>query len=149
MSLDTNPPSLYPTGLASSDPPVVSGDLRATVDEALETIHQATKGFGTDEKKLIRALASQTPASRYHVAVRYPSVYGGKKEKSLVELIDSECGSRREYAKALKWLAMAPHFAEADMVEMGTKVGEQARFRDAWFSRLCKILNTLISFWLD
>ena len=122
MSLETNPPSLYPVGLSSSSPPVVTADLQGSVDEALEMVHKATKGFGTDEKKLIQALASQNPTSRYHMATRYPQVYGGKKETSLVELIDSECGDRREYAVALKWLAMAPHQAEAAMIEMGTKV---------------------------
>jgi hypothetical protein len=106
--------SIYPESVRNSIPPTSFGE---EVDDAVEEIRAATKGFGTDEKRLIQALAGKSPGVRYEISLRYKQTHG----KSLEGVIDSECGNKA-YAVALKYLSLPPDEAEASMIDMATKV---------------------------
>ena len=61
--------ALYPTYLTKGD---LSPDaFGSDVDHICQTIHDACKGFGTDEKKLLQAMGGMTLEQRCQVPIRY------------------------------------------------------------------------------
>jgi len=64
--------NLYPDEIHSA----LLGDPEYTpeIDDACETIHEATKGFGTDERALIDTLGSKNTIERYLISFRYGKI---------------------------------------------------------------------------
>ena len=77
----------------------------------LKRIYKACKGFGTDEKALIDALAKCTPEQRCKVEKRYEEVHG----KELKKVMKSECGNR-DFGTALQLLSLPPDEAEVEII---------------------------------
>lgn len=109
MTLD-----LYPDVIHEGDlSPDAFGD---EVDDICNEIHAASKGFGTDEKRLLKAMGSMTGETRCKVPLRYPQMF----DKDLKALVKSECGSR-DFGTALQFLAVDPVEAECDMIKKACK----------------------------
>ena len=60
--------NLYPAALLSGGLPTVD-DKR--VEDICEEIHGACKGFGSDEKRLLKAMGQLRPDTRCHLPVKY------------------------------------------------------------------------------
>ena len=61
--------ALYPDYLKKGD---LSPDaFGSEVDQICQRIHDACKGFGTDEKKLLQAMGGMTLVQRCQVPIRY------------------------------------------------------------------------------
>ncbi|KAL7564459.1 hypothetical protein ACA910_001553 [Epithemia clementina (nom. ined.)] len=102
---------------------VMEGDLSpdafgSDVDAVCQQIHDACKGFGTDEDRLLKAMGGMTPEMRCKVPYRYKKLFGDS--KTLKEVMKSECGNR-DFGKCLQFLAVPPHVAECDMIHMACK----------------------------
>lgn len=102
---------------------VLEGDLSpesfgSDIDALCEEIEQASKGFGTDEERLLKVMGDLTPDMRAKVPMRYKAMFGD----SLSDVMRSECGNR-DFGKALQLLAVPPHVAECDMIEMALQGG--------------------------
>jgi len=105
--------NLYPDIVHENDlSPDAFGD---EVDEACNAIYKACKGWGTDEKGLIKALASQNGEQRTKIAMRYEEIY----DQNLSKLVKSEVGG--DLGKALYYLSCKPHEAEAKMIHHACK----------------------------
>eukprot|EP00339_Tiarina_fusa_P022460 CAMPEP_0117003682 /NCGR_PEP_ID=MMETSP0472-20121206/4919_1 /TAXON_ID=693140 ORGANISM="Tiarina fusus, Strain LIS" /NCGR_SAMPLE_ID=MMETSP0472 /ASSEMBLY_ACC=CAM_ASM_000603 /LENGTH=357 /DNA_ID=CAMNT_0004704409 /DNA_START=63 /DNA_END=1137 /DNA_ORIENTATION=- len=89
----------------------VTPDIGGEIDEAVEKIREATKGWGTNEGALLRAMAYRTPEERCKVAIKYKETHG----KELKAVMKSECGSR-DFGTALQLLALPPDLAEVDII---------------------------------
>jgi hypothetical protein len=90
---------------------------------ATQAIDDACKGWGTDEDKLLKALAALTPEDRAKVAVRFQSV----KDKSLKAVVKKETGTR-DFGTALQYLSVPLDEAECDMIKKACKgVGTDER----------------------
>lgn len=101
---------LYPEIIYEGDlTPDAVGD---EVDEKIENIHEATKGWGTEEVKLIKALADCSPQERAQVAAKYETVHG----KSLKSVMKGECGIG-DFGKVLQLLAVPSDEAECDILK--------------------------------
>jgi hypothetical protein len=69
-----------------------------------------------ESRKLIKALASQSPANRFKIAHRYKEMFG----KELKDVMKSECGSR-DFGTCLQLLAVPSDEAECDIIELACK----------------------------
>lgn len=106
-------------------PPIIHGEEEEeadSLDDACEELHEACKGWGTDEDKLIEVLGSKSPTQRFIIANRYPELYDGKE---LDDVMKSECG-KGDFGFALRLLAMKSDDAEVKLVRecthgIGTK----------------------------
>lgn len=96
----------------------LSPDTFAEVDGVCEQIVVATKGFGTNEVGLIRALASQSPTTRCKIAIRFKDVHD--KGKELKKLIESECG-KGDFGMALQLLSVSPDEADCEIIKKACK----------------------------
>jgi Annexin len=76
------------------------------------TVHDACKGFGTNEKRLLKALGSQSAEHRCMVPIRYENLFG----KNLKDTMKSECG-KKPFGTVLQLLAVNPVEAECDMID--------------------------------
>eukprot|EP00934_Nitzschia_sp_Nitz4_P002354 Nitzschia sp. Nitz4//scaffold11_size288233//82144//83578//NITZ4_000752-RA/size288233-snap-gene-0.11-mRNA-1//1//CDS//3329534008//2354//frame0 len=105
---------LYPDIIYEGDlsPDAVGDDIK----EKVEKIDAACKGWGTDELRLIKALAYCTPEERVKVAVTYEQEYG----KTLKKEMKSECG-KGDFGTALQFLAVPSDEAECDMIKKACK----------------------------
>lgn len=90
-------------------------DFGTEIDSICDEIYQACKGWGTDEKRLIKALGSCDGEARTKVSRRYEQMHG----KELAALMKSECSG--DFGKALQILALPPDVAEAALIRMATK----------------------------
>lgn len=72
--------------------------------------------MGTDEDKLIKALAVLAPEDRAKVAVRFQAL----KDKNLKALVKKETG-RRDFGTALQYLSVPLDEAECDMIKKACK----------------------------
>jgi annexin A7/11 len=81
------------------------------VEQAVQEIHQATKGMGTDEKTLIRALTAVNDADRELIIRRYKELHA----KELKDLIKGETSGSFGYLARL--LAMPLPEMEAFVVK--------------------------------
>uniref|UniRef100_A0A6U6HAY2 Annexin n=1 Tax=Odontella aurita TaxID=265563 RepID=A0A6U6HAY2_9STRA len=90
-------------------------DFGTEIDATCTEIHEACKGWGTDEKRLIKALASCDGEARTKVSLRYKELHG----KELKALMKSECSG--DFGTALQLLALPPDVAEAALIRMATK----------------------------
>jgi len=106
MSID-----LYPDVVLSQD---LSPDFGTEIESICDDIHKACKGFGTDEKRLIKAMAKD-PQTRTLVSLHYESYKG----KNLKKLMDKECSGN--FGRAMELLAVPPDVAEAQLVRDATK----------------------------
>ena len=105
---------LYPEIIYEGDlTPDAVGDA---VDEKIEKIAEACKGFGTDELRLIKAIAYCSPQERAQVAAKYEEVHG----KELKAVMKNECG-KRDFGTALQLLAVPSDQTECDIIKMACK----------------------------
>lgn len=105
--------ALYPAICLDTDlTPDAVGD---EINEYSTTIHEACKGWGTDEKGLINALACRNGEERVKIAMSYEQMF----EKELNEVMNSEVGG--DLGTALEFLAYPPHKAEAAMLKMACR----------------------------
>eukprot|EP00567_Pseudictyota_dubia_P017268 CAMPEP_0197442720 /NCGR_PEP_ID=MMETSP1175-20131217/8676_1 /TAXON_ID=1003142 /ORGANISM="Triceratium dubium, Strain CCMP147" /LENGTH=122 /DNA_ID=CAMNT_0042973249 /DNA_START=29 /DNA_END=394 /DNA_ORIENTATION=+ len=102
---------LYPDIVLSGD---LSPDIGPEIDELCDEIKKACKGFGTDEKRLIKALA-RDQTTRTKIAMHYEPKHG----KNLRKLVDKEC--RGDFGQAMELLAVPPDVAEANLIRKATK----------------------------
>jgi hypothetical protein len=109
MSLD-----LYPFIVHEGD--LSPDSFGSDVDDICNEIHKACKGWGTDEKGLLKAMGPMNPETRYKVSLRYKELFG----KDLVEVIKSECGNR-DFGMALQLLAVSPVDADCLLIEKACK----------------------------
>jgi hypothetical protein len=101
--------SLYPADIYDED---LTPDMGPEIDDRCTQIREATKGWGTSEKKLIHAIADTTGAERKLISLRFEEMY----EKDLRKLMDSECGDG-SMGEALQYLALGPVETECRMLK--------------------------------
>jgi hypothetical protein len=91
------------------------------VDEICEEIESATKGLGANRQRVIDALATQDPAQRAKISMRYMEMYGDdhKKFRNMADLMKKEFSG--DFGTALEFLALPPHQAECAMIQKATK----------------------------
>uniref|UniRef100_A0A7S4HQF8 Annexin n=1 Tax=Odontella aurita TaxID=265563 RepID=A0A7S4HQF8_9STRA len=106
MSID-----LYPEIVLSGDR---TPDIGPEIEELCDEIRKACKGFGTNEKRLIKAM-TRDQDTRTKIALHYESYKG----KNLEKLVDKECGG--DFGEAMELLAVTPDVAEARLVRKATK----------------------------
>ena len=85
------------------------------IDTYVETIRNATKGFGTDEDALIQTLGSKDIHERYLIAYRYKETYN----QDLKDLMNKETSGN--FGVLIKLLALPIPDAEAKIINMATK----------------------------
>lgn len=105
--------ALYPSICHDTD--LTPDDFGDEINECCSEIQEACKGWGTDEKSLIKALARRNGEERAKIAVAYEQMF----EKALSKVMDSEVGG--DLGTALEFLAYPPHKAEAAMLKMACK----------------------------
>jgi hypothetical protein len=81
------------------------------IDEAVEDIVKACKGIGSNAKKVIEVLGSQTAEGRYKLAARFKEMNDGK---TLDALMKKEMSGN--FGTAMEFLGLPPHEAECAMV---------------------------------
>eukprot|EP00566_Odontella_aurita_P018432 CAMPEP_0113565458 /NCGR_PEP_ID=MMETSP0015_2-20120614/22189_1 /TAXON_ID=2838 /ORGANISM="Odontella" /LENGTH=327 /DNA_ID=CAMNT_0000467659 /DNA_START=63 /DNA_END=1046 /DNA_ORIENTATION=- /assembly_acc=CAM_ASM_000160 len=106
MSID-----LYPEIVLSGDR---TPDIGPEIEELCDEIKKACKGFGTNERRLIKAM-SRDQDTRTKIALHYESYKG----KNLEKLVDKECSG--DFGRAMELLAVTPDVAEARLVRKATK----------------------------
>jgi Annexin len=105
---------LYPSMVHEGE---ISRDVASDeIDDLCQKIHDACKGFGTQEKALVTVLGSTTQENRYKIPIRYEQMF----EKDLFELIKSECGGK-PFGKTLQYLSVNPIVAECEMINQACK----------------------------
>ncbi|ACI65638.1 annexin [Phaeodactylum tricornutum CCAP 1055/1] len=109
MSID-----LYPAIIHEGD--LSPDSFGPEVDEICNEIDASCKGFGTNEKRLLKAMGSQSPETRCKVPLRYKELRG----KELKNVMKSECG-KRNFGTALQFLAVSPIEADCDMIKAACK----------------------------
>jgi hypothetical protein len=85
------------------------------IDTYVESIREATKGFGTDEDALIETLGSKNIHERYLIAYRYKDTYN----QDLKDLMRKETSGN--FGVLIKLLALPIPDAEAKIINMATK----------------------------
>jgi hypothetical protein len=101
--------SLYPAEIYEED---LSPDAGTEIDEICNEIHEACKGWGTSEDRLVEAIANTTGEERKLISLRYEEIY----EKDLRQLMKKECGNN-SFGAALQYLALGPVEAECRMLK--------------------------------
>ncbi|TYZ63118.1 hypothetical protein PybrP1_008201 [[Pythium] brassicae (nom. inval.)] len=107
--LNLYPPSAHNVykGIQNSYPP--------EVDAAAQQIHEATKGFGTDEALLTAVLGHKSPDQRFLISERYKALFG----TSLKALVNSETSGN--YGKLLSLISAPLPEAEAEILRTATQ----------------------------
>jgi len=103
--------NLYPEIIHEGD--LSPESVGEEIDEICDQIHEACKGWGTDEGGLVAALGSQNAENRTKIAVRYPELQDGK---TLKDVMRSECGGGN-FGLALQYLALPTHVMECEMIK--------------------------------
>jgi hypothetical protein len=85
------------------------------VDQAVQQIYAACKGFGTDEQTLIAVLGSKSPETRTLISMRYQELY----KKPLKDLVKSETSG--DFGRLLRMLSTPLHETEASLLREATK----------------------------
>jgi len=85
------------------------------IDSFCEEIHDATKGFGTDEQALVQILASKDTVERSLISFRYKEKYN----KDLKKLMQKETSG--DFGFATQLLAVSCFEAVAEIVRKSTK----------------------------
>ncbi|RLN49869.1 hypothetical protein BBJ29_003127 [Phytophthora kernoviae] len=85
------------------------------VDEAVQQIHGACQGLGTDEKTLITVLGSKSPETRNLIALRYKELY----HKPLKDLVKSETSG--DFGRLLRMISTPLSETEAQILRDATK----------------------------
>jgi hypothetical protein len=106
--------SLYPEIIHKGD--LTPDAASKEIDEKINRIYEACKGFGTDELRLIKALTYCTPHERVQLAARYEEIHG----KNLKKVMKSECG-KKDFGTALQLLAVSPDETECDIIKAACK----------------------------
>lgn len=95
---------------------------------ACRTVHEAVKGMGTDEKRLIAAMGSLSSDMKCKVPVRYEQLHG----KDLKKVIKSEFRiGQKNLRNALSFLAVSPVEADCDILRhscVGVGTNEEVLF---------------------
>jgi len=86
------------------------------IDNSIQEIEEATKGWGSNAKKVIEEVSSFDAEGRYKLACRYKELNEGK---TLEELFKKEFTGNFE--RAMRYLAMPPHEAECAMIRKACK----------------------------
>eukprot|EP00978_Attheya_sp_CCMP212_P006474 scaffold14838_cov45-Attheya_sp.AAC.2 len=105
MGIDIYPPIIYERELSTPT-------FGAEIDDACKAIHDACKGWGTDESGVIEALATRSPDDRYKISLHYKEIY----DKELKDLMKKEVGSG-DFGMALQFLALPSDVAECAMLK--------------------------------
>lgn len=105
---------LYPPFIHKGD--LSPDSFGPDVDHICDEIHAACKGFGTDEKRLLKAMGGMTMEQRCMVPIRYKELH----KKNLLDVIKSECGNR-DFGTAAQFLAVDPVHAECLMLDKACK----------------------------
>ncbi|KAG6582760.1 Annexin (Annexin) Family [Phytophthora cinnamomi] len=85
------------------------------IDEAVQQIHGACQGLGTDEKTLIAVLGSKSPESRNLIALRYKELY----RQPLKSLLKSETSG--DFGRLLRMISTPLPETEAQILRDATK----------------------------
>ncbi|KAL4150179.1 hypothetical protein PRNP1_009584 [Phytophthora ramorum] len=85
------------------------------IDHACQTIHDACKGLGTNEKNLIVALGTKSADQRYIISVRYQQLYG----KELKKVLKGETSGH--FGRLLQLISRPLPEAEAAIIRKATK----------------------------
>jgi hypothetical protein len=102
--------ALYPEIIYEGD--LTPDAVGAAVDDKIEKIYEACKGWGTDEIRIIKALAYCSPQERAQVAAKYEEVHG----KDLKTVMKKECG-KGDFGTALQLLAVPSDETECTIVK--------------------------------
>mmetsp|Transcript_5435 Transcript_5435/g.8917 ORF Transcript_5435/g.8917 Transcript_5435/m.8917 type:complete len:334 (-) Transcript_5435:125-1126(-) len=124
---------LYPSIVHESDlsPDVGYGH---DIDEDVEEIVTACKGWGSNTKKVIETLGSHTAEGRFKLSARYKELNEGK---TLDLLMKKEMSGN--FGTAMELLGLPPHEAECAMIKMACKgIGASA---NVIFSIICGRTN--------
>eukprot|EP00158_Paraphelidium_tribonemae_P002033 Partr_v1_DN25056_c0_g1_i4_m50604 putative annexin A7 len=87
----------------------------ADIDAIVTQIRAATKGFGTDEEKLINTMVSITPQQASKVNAYYKANYG----KPVLDVIESECSG--QFGKLLSKLVLPETYTAAKTLNKAMK----------------------------
>ncbi|KAG3226266.1 hypothetical protein PC129_g3163 [Phytophthora cactorum] len=85
------------------------------VDEAVQQIHGACKGLGTDEETLIAVLGSKSPETRNLISLRYKELY----QQPLKSLLKSETSG--DFGRLLRMISTPLAETEAQILRDATK----------------------------
>ncbi|EGZ26406.1 hypothetical protein PHYSODRAFT_258713 [Phytophthora sojae] len=85
------------------------------IDEAVQQIHGACQGLGTDEKTLISVLGSKSPETRNLIALRYKELY----RQPLKSLLKSETSG--DFGRLLRMISTPLPETEAQILRDATK----------------------------
>ncbi|ETK76597.1 hypothetical protein L917_16752 [Phytophthora nicotianae] len=85
------------------------------VDEAVQQIHGACKGLGTDEQTLIAVLGSKSPETRNLISLRYKELY----QQPLKSLLKSETSG--DFGRLLRMISTPLAETEAQILRDATK----------------------------
>ena len=97
MSDDLQTIRIYPELCHEED---LTPDCGVEIDETVEEIHGAMKGWGSDKGRLVASLGSTTPEERLKIAVRYKDMY----DKDLVDVVKKETGG--DFGEAMKFVSV-------------------------------------------
>lgn len=126
MTIDLYPPIVKEQNLSPDH-------FGSDIDDIVEEIYNATKGWGANKQKVIDALATQDATERYKIALRYKELH----DKELVDLMKKEFSG--DFGTALEFLALPSDKAECAMIRKATK-GIGAKVNVVW-SILCGRTN--------
>lgn len=100
---------LYPKVLFEED---LTPDIYEGAEEKCNVIHEACKGFGTNEDALVQALGMTSGEERFHISLKFKDMY----DKELKDLMKAECG-KGDFGLALQYLALSPVASECAMIK--------------------------------
>ncbi|KAL7679583.1 putative annexin [Plasmopara halstedii] len=90
-------------------------NFSSEIDQACQAIHDACKGFGTNEEAIIAALGTKSADTRYLISVRFKEIY----EKDLRKVLKSETSGDFNYL--LQLIAQSLPEAEVTIIRKATK----------------------------
>jgi hypothetical protein len=99
----------------------------AEIDDDIEEIVSACKGWGSNKKKVIEALGSHTAEGRYKLAARYKEINDGKGLDALMKKEMQGKIAAGDFGIAMELLGLPPHEAECAMLKRACKgIGSSA-----------------------
>jgi len=115
MTIDLYPPIVHANDLS---PDVGYG---AEIDDDIEEIVSACKGWGSNKKKVIAALGSHTAEGRFKMAARYKELHEGQGLDALMAKEMQGTLTAGDFGTAMELLGLPPHEAECAMLKKACK----------------------------